>query len=529
LEVFYSRAGAQLALIFRRQYDKNLTEMIKDFQYIYLAIYFFALLSLLIYGMNCYFLMIYYRINHRKAIKSHQALKTRFYQDLPIRGWPRVTIQLPIYNERYVVERLIEAVCRLDYRIHLLQIQILDDSTDDSAQIAQLAADRMKAAGFDIVYLRRKDRTGYKAGALGAGLEGAKGDLIAIFDADFVPDPNFLMETVPFFSDPKVGMLQTRWGHLNSDYSMLTRAQSIGIDGHFSVEQASRAWGGLFMNFNGTAGIWRKKAIEDAGGWQADTLTEDLDLSYRAQLKGWKLTFAPGVVCPAEVPVTISAFKSQQHRWAKGSIQTAKKNLGKLFKSNVSPGIKIQAFLHLTHYLVHPMMLLVVLTSIPMLYTGWLFNDLTYPVTIFTLLCLTTFGPTSMYIFSQRILYKDWKSWIKYLPFLMCIGTGIAVNNTRAVLEALFDVKSGFIRTPKYGIKHKQDRWSGKQYTIPLNSTSILEFILGLYSLTGLILFLLFSKFLVSPFLMIYTAGFFSVFFLSIKQGFVKTRRQKQV
>jgi cellulose synthase/poly-beta-1,6-N-acetylglucosamine synthase-like glycosyltransferase len=355
---------------------------------------------------------------------------------------------------------------------------------------------------------------------LKAGLDAAGGDLIAIFDADFVPDRTFLRETIPYFTDPNVGMLQTRWGHLNSDYSMLTRVQSIGIDGHFSVEQASRAWGGLFMNFNGTAGIWRK--------WQADTLTEDLDLSYRAQLKGWKLTFAPGVVCPAEVPVTINAFKSQQHRWAKGSIQTAKKNLGKLFKSDVSMLVKIQAFLHLTHYMVHPMMLLVVLASIPMLYTQWYINNLAYPVMIFTLLCLATFGPTSMYLFSQRILYKDWKSRIKYLPFLMCIGTGIAVNNTKAVVEALLDIKSGFIRTPKYGIKHRQDRWKGKRYAIPLNSTSILELILGLYSLTGLILFLFLSKYLVSPFLMIFTAGFFSVFFLSIKQGFAKKRNQKQ-
>ena len=498
--------------------------MIKYIEYIYLTIYLFALLSLLIYGMNCYFLMIYYRRNFRKAIKMHKAMMALFHTDLPARGWPRVTIQLPIYNERYVVERLIESVSRLKYPRDLLQIQVLDDSTDDTIQIARLAVKKMKAAGFDIEYIHRDNRIGYKAGALRKGLEVARGDLVAIFDADFVPDTNFLMQTVPYFSDPKVGMLQTRWGHLNSDYSMLTRAQSIGIDGHFSVEQASRAWGGLFMNFNGTAGIWRKKAIEDAGGWQADTLTEDLDLSYRAQLKGWKLTYAPGVVCPAEVPVTIGAFKSQQHRWAKGSIQTAKKNLGKLFKSNASAVVKIQAFLHLTHYLVHPMMMLVVLTSIPMLYTQWIFDDLAYPVMIFTLLCLATLGPTSMYMFSQRILYKDWKNRIKYLPFLMCIGTGIAVNNTRAVLEALFDVKSGFVRTPKYGIKDRRDRWKDKHYSIPLNATSILEFILGLYSLTGLFLFLFFSKYLVSPFLMIYTAGFFSVFFLSIKQGFAKNR-----
>jgi cellulose synthase/poly-beta-1,6-N-acetylglucosamine synthase-like glycosyltransferase len=405
----------------------------------------------------------------------------------------------------------------------LLEVQVLDDSTDDTANIARAMVAKMKAAGVDIVYIHRSDRKGFKAGALRDGLRLAKGSLVAVFDADFIPAPDFLKESVPYFQDPRIGMLQTRWGHINSDYSLLTRAQSIGIDGHFGVEQASRAWSGLFMNFNGTGGVWRKKTIQEAGGWQADTLTEDLDLSYRAQLKGWKLMFASQVVCPAEIPVTINAFKSQQHRWAKGSIQTARKNLGKLFRSDVSWLVKIQAFLHLTHYMVHPMMLLVVLTSIPMLYTQWFFDHLAYPVMIFTVLCLATFGPSSLYLFSQRILYRDWKSRIKYLPFLMCLGTGIAVNNTKAVLEALFDIKSGFIRTPKYGIQQKGENWKHKRYAIPLNAVSILELFLGLYSLTGLLMFLFFSKYLVSPFLMIYTSGFFYVFFLSVKHGFGKT------
>jgi cellulose synthase/poly-beta-1,6-N-acetylglucosamine synthase-like glycosyltransferase len=466
--------------------------------------------------------MVIYRLNYLKAFKNHKELKKKFYKDLSSKDWPRVTIQLPIYNELYVVERLIKSVCKIDYPRNLIEIQVLDDSTDETAEIAKAMVEMMKVRGFDIVYIHRIDRTGYKAGALKEGLKSAKGELIGIFDADFVPNSDFLKESVPYFIDPNVGMVQTRWSHLNCDYSLLTRAQSMGIDGHFGVEQASRAWSGLFMNFNGTAGVWRKKTIEDAGGWQADTLTEDLDLSYRAQLKGWKLAFAPQVECPGEVPVTITAFKSQQHRWAKGSIQTAKKNLGKLFKSNASMFVKIQASLHLTHYLVHPMMILVVLTSIPMLYTQWFFNHLTYPIMIFTLLCLATFGPSSMYIFSQRILYRDWKSRIKYLPFLMCLGTGIAVNNTKAVLEGLFGIESGFIRTPKYGIRKKGDRWKGKRYSIPLNSVSILEFILGLYSLTGLFMFLFFSKYLVSPFLFIYTSGFFYVFFLSVKHGYGK-------
>ena len=492
-------------------------------QYICLGIYLFALAALLTYGMNCWFLLLIYRLNSPKAARKHQRIKQSFFRTIPSKVWPHVTVQLPIYNERYVVERLIESVCRIDWPEHLLEVQLLDDSTDDTVKIARAMVTKMKAAGVDIVYIHRSDRSGYKAGALREGLKSAKGSLVAVFDADFIPGADFLKESVPYFQNPRIGMLQTRWGHINSDYSLLTRAQSIGIDGHFGVEQASRAWGGLFMNFNGTGGVWRKKTIEEAGGWQADTLTEDLDLSYRAQLKGWKLMFASQVVCPAEIPVTINAFKSQQHRWAKGSIQTARKNLGKLFKSDVSWLVKIQAFLHLTHYMVHPMMLLVVLTSIPMLYSQWFFDTLTYPVMIFTVLCLATFGPSSLYLYSQRILYRDWKGRIKYLPFLMCLGTGIAVNNTKAVLEALFGVKSGFIRTPKYGIRQKGENWKNKRYTIPLNAVSILELFLGLYSLTGLLMFLFFSKYLVSPFLLIYTSGFFYVFFLSVRHGFGKT------
>ena len=304
--------------------------------------------------------MVFYHLNYPKALKKHEEIKESFYKKVSSKNWPLVTIQLPIYNELYVTERLIESVCRIDYPRNLIEIQVLDDSTDDTVEIAKAMVKKMKARGFDIVYIHRTDRTGYKAGALKEGHKSAKGELVGIFDADFVPNSDFLKESVPYFIDPNVGMIQTRWSHLNCDYSLLTRAQSMGIDGHFGVEQASRAWSGLFMNFNGTAGVWRKKTIEDAGGWQADTLTEDLDLSYRAQMKGWKLAFAPQVECPAEVPVTITAFKSQQHRWAKGSIQTAKKNLGKLFKSDASMFLKIQAFLHLTHYLVHPMMILVI-------------------------------------------------------------------------------------------------------------------------------------------------------------------------
>jgi len=488
-------------------------------QYVFLTVCALSLFCLLVYGLNCYFLIACYHNNRHRARKQHQDLEDHFNRNLKSTGWPRVTVQLPVYNERYVVVRLIDSICKLDYPADRLQIQVLDDSTDDSAGLARNAVRRMQKQGIDIVYRHRKNRSGFKAGALRAGLATARADLIAIFDADFVPDPDFLRKTVPHFSDPKVGMIQTRWGHLNPDYSLLTRAQSIGIDGHFGVEQASRAWGGLFMNFNGTAGIWRKQAIKDAGGWQADTLTEDLDLSYRAQLSGWRLMFADRVVCPAEIPVSISAFKSQQYRWAKGSIQTARKNMGRLFRADLPLLVKIQAFLHLTHYLVHPMMLVVVLASVPMLYNQWFFDQIKYPAMMFAALCLATCGPSSLYIFSQRLLYPDWKRRIKYLPFLMCLGTGIAVNNTRAVMEALCGVPSGFVRTPKYGIQRRSDTWNDKKYAIPLNPLSMVELFLGLYSLLGLILFVRLSKFLVCPFLLIYTIGFFYVFSLTVKQA----------
>jgi len=498
--------------------------MTDAFQTVCAALYLGALLFLMVYGMNCYCLMFFFCMNRRGALKKHAEVRKNFHDNHAPENWPHVTIQLPIFNERYVVRRLIRSICLMDYPRELLQIQVLDDSTDDTAHIAETVTEQMRRQGFDMEYVHRSDRTGFKAGALKEGLRTAKGDLVGIFDADFVPDRNFLKETVPHFADPGIGMLQTRWGHINGDYSLLTRAQSIGIDGHFGVEQAARAWSGFFLNFNGTAGIWRKKAIEDSGGWQTDTLTEDLDLSYRAQLNGWKLQFVTDVVCRAELPVTITAFKSQQHRWAKGSIQTARKNLGRLFRSDVSLLVKIQAFLHLTHYIVHSMMILMVLTSIPMLHSGWLFHTFSWPIMIFTMLSLATFGPSSMYCFSQKILYHDWKRRICFLPFLMCIGTGIAVNNTRAVLEAFFNIESGFVRTPKYGISRPEDAWHGKSYTVPPGAMMLLDLFLGIYSLAGLLMFLFLQEYLVSPFMLIYSTGFFYVFFLSLKQEYGKTR-----
>jgi len=326
-----------------------------------LILYFTALSLLFLYGINCYIMIHLHRRGVKRMLQADEEVWWRWQQtaqDLPV-----VTVQLPIYNERYVVQRLIDAVARLEYPREKLEIQVLDDSTDETTAIAAELVEAYRRAGSDITLLHRTTRTGYKAGALRDGLAGARGEFIAIFDADFVPTPDFLMKTLPFFRDHAIAMVQVRWGHINRDYSLLTLVQSFGIDGHFWVEQAARCWSGLFMNFNGTAGIWRRTAIDDAGGWQADTLTEDLDLSYRAQLKGWRLKFLPQVVCPAEVPVQLTGARSQQHRWAKGSIQTARKLIPRILQADLPLFTKYQAVFHLTNYMVHPLMLLVVLSA----------------------------------------------------------------------------------------------------------------------------------------------------------------------
>jgi cellulose synthase/poly-beta-1,6-N-acetylglucosamine synthase-like glycosyltransferase len=306
-----------------------------------LVLYFFVLSILAIYGWHRYYLVYLYMKNRDKVPN----------EDLPLPSlaeMPPVTIQLPIYNEMYVADRLIDAVCEMDYPRELLEIQVLDDSTDETREIAELAVRRHAARGFDIKYLHRVDRTGFKAGALEAGLRVAKADYIAIFDADFIPSKDFLLKTLPHFDDAKVGMVQARWGHINADYSLLTKIQAILLDAHFILEHGARNRAGCFFNFNGTAGIWRRAAIDSAGGWQHDTLTEDLDLSYRAQLRGWQFRFLPHLVSPAEVPVEMNSFKSQQHRWAKGSIQTCMKLLPTILRSNQPLKVKVEAFFHLT-------------------------------------------------------------------------------------------------------------------------------------------------------------------------------------
>ena len=478
-----------------------------------LVLYFFVLSILAIYGWHRYYLVYLYMKNREKAPDA-------LPPPAPLRDLPRVTIQLPIYNEMYVADRLIDAVCEMDYPRELLEIQVLDDSTDETTDIAELAVRRHAARGFDISYLHRVDRRGYKAGALEAGLRVAKADFIAIFDADFIPPRGFLRQTLPHFAHPKIGMVQARWGHINQDYSLLTKIQSILLDAHFVLEHGGRNRSGCFFNFNGTAGVWRRQAIDSAGGWQHDTLTEDLDLSYRAQLLGWKFVFLPDLVAPAEVPVEMNSFKSQQHRWAKGSIQTCMKLLPTILRSDQPVHVKAEAFFHLTANFNYLLMSLLSILMFPAMYVRYNMGWTEMLLIDIPLFAAATLSVCNFYIVSQRELYPDWRTRLKYLPFLMSIGIGLCVNNTRAVLEALFKKESEFARTPKYGIERLSDEWAGKKYHQTVGVQSIIELALGFY-FTGTVFYALINQIYGTlPFLMLFQIGFLYTGLLSILQQF---------
>jgi cellulose synthase/poly-beta-1,6-N-acetylglucosamine synthase-like glycosyltransferase len=474
-----------------------------------LATYFFVLVILAVYGWHRYYLVYLY-------------MKNRDRQPLPagLDTLPTVTIQLPIYNEMYVADRLIDAVCEIDYPRHLLEIQVLDDSIDETRIVAERAVQRNAARGIDISYIHRADRTGYKAGALEAGMQTAKGEFIAIFDADFTPTPDFLRRTVPYFGDARIAMVQARWGHINQEYSLLTRIQSILLDGHFVLEHGGRNRSGLFFNFNGTAGIWRRTAITDAGGWQHDTLTEDLDLSYRAQLRGWKFIFLPDLVAPAEVPVEMNAFKSQQHRWAKGSIQTCRKLLPRILQSDMPLAVKAEAFFHLSANFNYPLMIVLSLLlgpSMAIRYSmGW-YEMLLIDVPLFF---AATASVANFYMVCQRELHKDWITRVKYLPFLMSIGIGLAVNNTRAVFEALLNQQSEFARTPKYRIEGQSDEWIGKKYRQSFVVQPVIELALGLYFTATVFYALASGIYGTVPFLVLFQIGYLYTGLLSIIQQF---------
>jgi cellulose synthase/poly-beta-1,6-N-acetylglucosamine synthase-like glycosyltransferase len=475
-----------------------------------LATYFFVLIVLAIYGWHRYYLVYLYM--------RHRGRESR--ADTPLTPPPIVTIQLPLYNEMYVADRLIEAVCAIDYPRERLEIQVLDDSTDETLSIAELAVRRYAAQGIDIKYYHRAHRVGFKAGALEAGLKSARGEFIAIFDADFIPTRDFLNRLMPHFADPNVGMVQARWGHINQDYSLLTKIQSILLDGHFVLEHGGRNRSGRFFNFNGTAGVWRRAAIDDAGGWQHDTLTEDLDLSYRAQLRGWRFIFLSHVIAPAEVPVEMNAFKSQQHRWAKGSIQTCCKLLPRLLRANLPMAVKAEAFFHLTANFNYPLMCVLSLLMFPAMVIrynmGW-YEMLLIDVPLFF---AATFSVCNFYMVCQREIHRDWRARIKYLPFLMSIGIGLSINNTRAVFEALFKRQSEFTRTPKYRIEGEADEWVSKKYRQSVAVQPLVELALGLYFTFTVFYALTNQIYGTVPFLVLFQIGFLYTGLVSIVQQY---------
>src|SRR6059036_2013699 len=475
-----------------------------------LAAYFFVLIVLAIYGWHRYYLVYLYMSNRGKEPR----------QGPPLDPLPVVTIQLPLYNEMYVADRLIDAVCRIDYPRELLEIQVLDDSVDETRSIAESAVRRFAAQGIDIKYYHRADRVGFKAGALEAGLKTARGAFIGIFDADFIPTADFLTRLMPHFADPAVGMVQARWGHINADYSLLTKIQSILLDGHFVLEHGGRNRSGRFFNFNGTAGVWRRSAIDDAGGWQHDTLTEDLDLSYRAQLRGWQFVFVPGLIAPAEVPVEMNAFKSQQHRWAKGSIQTCRKLLPRILRSNLPLGVKAEAFFHLSANFNYPLMCVLSVLMAPSMVIrynmGW-YEMLLIDVPLFF---AATASVANFYMVCQRELHDDWMTRLKYLPFLMSIGIGLTVNNTKAVFEALFNKQTEFARTPKYHIEASADEWIGKKYRQTVIVQPMIELALGLYFTATVFYALANGIYGTLPFLVLFQIGFLYTGLLSIVQQY---------
>jgi cellulose synthase/poly-beta-1,6-N-acetylglucosamine synthase-like glycosyltransferase len=487
--------------------------------------YFTVLIILSAYGLHRYEMIRGY-LKHKKRLIDPP---TRFEQ------LPRVTIQLPLYNEKFVVERLLEETLKMRYPRELFQIQVLDDSTDETHPFAESLCARYQAMGHPVEYRHRTNRHGYKAGALQAGLETATGELIAVFDADFIPPEDFLERTIHYFSDPKVGVVQTRWTYLNRHYNLLTEVEAMLLDGHFVLEHGARFGGGLFFNFNGTAGILRREMIQDAGGWQHDTLTEDSDLSYRAQLKGWKFVYIPGVECPSELPVEMNGFQVQQSRWSKGLTQVALKLLPTILKADLPRRVKMEAIFHLTPNISYPMMIVVSALMLPVMiirfYMGWLqMLCIDMPLIIASFWSITAF-----YMLAHRELYpKTWKRGIFMIPVLMAAGVALTISNTRAVLEALFGVQTAFARTPKFAIEGSQkvQQLQTSKYRSRSGWLPFAELAIGTYFLAMMAFAVDTYNFLALPFLAIFVSGYYWAGFASLWQDFqgrLRWHRQRKL
>jgi cellulose synthase/poly-beta-1,6-N-acetylglucosamine synthase-like glycosyltransferase len=480
---------------------------------------YFAILGILcLYGFHRFLMVYLYYRNKKHAPRPKEEF----------RQLPPVTVQLPVYNELYVVERLIDAVCAFDYPKELLEVQVLDDSTDESVEVTARKVEEMRKRGYDVRHIRRPDRVGYKAGALEYGMKRAKADFLAVFDADFVPQPDFLKKTIHYFTDPKIGLVQTRWGHLNRDYSLLTRLQAIFLDGHFVMEHASRNWSGRFFNFSGTGGMWRRQAIVDAGGWQHDTLTEDLDISFRSQLENWKFVYVNDVVSPAELPVDMRGYKCQQDRWVKGSMQTSRKILGKLLAAKVPMHVKAEGTVHLMGNTCYFLMMILALLMFPAtVFRGQL--DMTGSVVVdLAVFTMATISVCIFYILSQREIYgfRGALRTVLYVPCVLALGIGMCISNTRAVFAGLFGPRGGeFVRTPKYAISGREGSPRGKKYKAALRRlVPVVELMMGLWFILIMIISVNYGMYGALPFQALFALGFLYVASLSFLQGKLATR-----
>jgi len=477
----------------------------------------FIIAAILITAYTCNFYYLAYLSIRRKEKYSVISL-----------GDPTVTIQLPIYNEKYVAARLVNAVCDMDYPKDKMKIMILDDSDDDTYDLLKDLVNDYQKKGFNIEHVRRNTRSGYKAGALKHAMKTTDTEFVAIFDADFIPQKEFLKKAIPYFAKSNIGLIQCKWGHVNENYSAITQAQALNLDFHFLIEQRAKSNSHLFMNFNGTAGIWRRECIEDAGGWHTATLVEDLDLSYRAQMKGWKCVFIPDIVVNAEIPVQMNGAKRQQFRWAKGSIQCAIKLLGEIItKRQIAVEAKIQAFIQLTRHIVFPLMLIQFL-SLPILLASQINLYVISFIPAITLAAYFAMGPGGYLIVVHNMYNSSWKSKAKALPYLFVYSVGMAVNNTVAVFDAVFGKKNEFLRTPKYGIVNKNDNWRDKAYNLPFSKTTLLEIFFGVYGIMGIFISIFSNNPVFAPIIGIQTIGFFYIAYLSISHTRFKRNKSSK-
>ncbi|MEM4252430.1 MAG: glycosyltransferase family 2 protein [Candidatus Nitrosotenuis sp.] len=477
-------------------------------------IFIFSAILLTAYTVNFYYL-------------AFRSIRRKDKYPVASLGTPTVTIQLPIYNEKYVAARLVKSVCDMDYPKDRMKIMVLDDSDDETVEIISDLVTEYKKKGYDIAHIRRGTRKGYKAGALKYAMNLTDTEFVAIFDADFIPPSWFLKRAIPYFASPNIGLVQCRWGHVNENYSAMTQAQALSLDFHFLIEQKAKSNSHLYMNFNGTAGIWRTECIDDAGGWHTSTLVEDLDLSYRAQMKGWKCIFIPDIVVDAELPVQMNAAKRQQFRWAKGAIQCAVKLLGDiLIKRNIPFETKIQAFVQLTRHFGYPLLLIQFL-ALPILLAANINLHVVKFVPALTIATYLAMGPVAYLLVIYNVWGKNWKQKAKILPYLLIYSAGMAVNNTVAVFDGMFGKKNEFLRTPKYGIVHKSDDWRDKAYNLPFTKTTLLEIFFGVYGLIGIMIAIFSKNPVFAPIIAIPTIGFFYIAYLSFAHSKFKRNKSR--